>query len=181
MWWAQKTCFLSVLQVAGRVMLLGASDKEYRRLAWNWSLGQEDSLKGREDPPCKESSLGSANPRLLTWLVQTWVCGPDSQRPAAELSSSDPEPGNRRSFCTIQVDWMVLLHCPAQRLWSPAVSGTVSVPCQQGARWALLPPPHPLPCGHWWAWWAEELPRWGYVDGAARIHSSFVSVPYTVA
>ena len=104
MWWAQKTCFLLVLQVAGRVMMpLGASDKEYRRLAWNWSLGQEDPLKGREDPPCKEFSLGSANPRLLTWLVQTWVCGPDSQRPAAELSSSDPKPGNRRSFCTVRV------------------------------------------------------------------------------
>ena len=104
MWWAQKSCFLLVLQVAGGVMMpLGASDKEYRRLAWNWSLGQEDPLKGREDPPCKEFSLGSANPRLLTWLVQTWVCGPDSQRPAAELSSSDPKPGNRRSFCTVRV------------------------------------------------------------------------------
>lgn len=175
MWWAQKTYFLSVLQVAGRVMLLGASDKEYRRLVWNQSLGQED-------PPWTESSPGSADPRLLTWLVQTWVCGPDSQRPAAELSSSDPEPGNGRSFCTFRVKaagGLSPLSCSASL--SPAVSGTVSVPCQQGARWALLPPPHPLPCGHWWAWWAEELPQWDYVDGAARIHSSFVSVPYTVA
>lgn len=164
MWWAQRTCFLSVLQVAGRMMLPDASDKEYRGLAWSRSLGQEDPLKGREDPPWKESSLSSANPRLLTWLVQTWVCGPDSQRPDAELSSSHLEPGNRRSFWTLRVK--------AAGGLSPlsffGVSGVLQLAgpflsLASRGRCGLYS--HRLihfPCGHWWAWWTEGLPQWGY-------------------